>query len=174
VLPVSVRAAVLLLLACGVPAFPACDRAPAPQPVELAPRGIEPGRRLPWPALAEPVRDWGFAAGEEEIAIETRGPRGEHSVTVWCAVVGGRLYVATDSSARPKRWVGQLARDPQARVGIRERVYPVRARAVRDQVEWDAVTVAFTNKYAQSIGKYDFPRAGDTSRGRIFELQSHP
>ena len=171
-LPLNGRAGVVLLLACVALAFSACDG--APRPVELAPRGIEPGRRLPWPVVAEPVRDWGFAAGEEEIAIETRGPRGEHSVTVWCAVVGGRLYVATDSSARPKRWVRELEADPRARVGIRERVYPVGARAVRDSVEWGAVTAAFASKYAQSIGKYDFPRAGDMSRGRIFELQSHP
>lgn len=155
--------AVLLL------AVVACAGAEPPE--TLAPRGVTPGRRLPWPEVTEPVKDWAFAAGQEEIAIETRGSKGRSSVTVWCIVHDGKLYVATDGN-RPKRWVRQIDRDPAARVGIAERAYPVRARAVREQAEWDAVMAAYAKKYGGQLGRYEFPRAGDTSRGRVYELAS--
>jgi len=167
---------VILLLIGAVWILPGCDRhEPATVPgSDLAPRGPEPGRRLPWPEVAEPVRDWSFASDEEEIAIETNGMGGQHSVTVWCVVLEGRLYLATDDSVERKRWVRHLDRDAQARVGIREHTYRVRARPVSEAAEWDAVMAVFARKYGQSIGKYDFPRAGDVSRGRVFELQSRP
>jgi hypothetical protein len=139
---------------------------------DLAPEGVRPGRRLPWPEVAEPVRDWSFAAPEEEIAIEVAVPGGRHSVTVWCVVVDGRIYVATDASDRPKRWVRALDRDPDARLGIRRRSYAVRARRVVDGADWDRVMAAYATKYAAQIGRYDFPKPGDTSRGRIYRLES--
>ena len=165
-------ATTIALLFVWAPAGCGGREAAAPgKPEVAAPRGPEPGRRLPWPEATEPVRDWSFASAEEEIVVETTGPRGAHSVTVWCVVRDGRLYVATDSSVRRKRWVQDLEREPDARVGIRDKTYGVRARAVGEAGEWDAVMNAFASKYGQSIGKYDFPRAGDMSRGRVFELQ---
>ncbi|MGH7343135.1 MAG: nitroreductase/quinone reductase family protein [Candidatus Rokuibacteriota bacterium] len=159
--------ATLVLLAVVAPGV-ACGGADRPE--VLGPRGDTPGRRLPWPEATTPVGDWSFAAGEQEVALETRSRRGRSSVTVWSVVVGGKLYVATDDGRERKRWVTQIERDPEARIGIRERTYPVRARSVRAPEEWDAVMQAFGKKYGSQIAKYDFPRAGDTSRGRVFEL----
>jgi hypothetical protein len=139
---------------------------------DRAPEGVRPGRRLPWPEAARAVEHWGFAAKEEEIALETAGRRGPLSVTVWSVVIDGRLYVATDSSTKPKLWVQRIDRRPEARVGIRGTTYPVRARRVVDQAEWDTVATAYRVKYAGQIGKYDFPAAGDTRRGRIYRLES--
>lgn len=149
-----------------------CQAADAPD-APLAPKGVTPGRRLPWPEETKPVGDWSFAAGEQEIAIETRGANGRSSVTVWCVVVDGKLYVATDSRSR-KRWVAQIERNPSARVGIAGRTYPVRARRVQKPEEWDAVMAAYGRKYAGQIARYDFPKAGDMASGRVFELASAP
>jgi hypothetical protein len=159
----------LLAVAMAAAGCQAADYPDAP----LAPKGVTPGRRLPWPEEAKPVTDWSFASGEQEIAIETRGTKGRSSVTVWCVVVDRKLYVATDSRSR-KRWVAQIEASPSARVGIAGRTYPVRARRVQKPDEWDAVMAAYGRKYAGQIARYDFPKAGDTSSGRVFELLSAP
>jgi hypothetical protein len=164
--------ATLLLLALATPGS-ACGGG-GERPEVLAPQGVTPGRRLPWPEATRPGGDWSFAAGEPEIALETKGRRGRYSVTVWSVVVGGKLYVATDDGKERKRWVTEIDRDPEARVGIREHTYPVRARPVRELEGWNAVMRAFGEKYRTQIAKYDFPRVGDTSRGRVFELVSRP
>lgn len=155
------RVATLFLLAAV-----AC--AGAEQDDVLAPRGVTPGRRLPWPEAT--ARDWAFAADVQEIALETRGPRGPRSVTVWCVVVDGALYVATDDGRERKRWVRDLDRDPAARVGILERTYRVRAERVGAGETWVAVVAAYRRKYGSEIAKYDFPRAGDPASGRIYRL----
>jgi len=144
-----------------------CER-----PDVLAPRGVTPGLRLPWEEVSTPVTDWSFAAGENEIALETRAPWGRHSVTVWCVVVDRDLYIATDKSGVSKRWVRHLDRDSHARVGINKRVYPVRARRVLNRERWDAVLVAYREKYGAQFYNYDFPKPGEMSRGRIYRLES--
>jgi hypothetical protein len=136
-----------------------------------APRGVVPGTRLAWEEVATPVRDWSFASGEDEVALETVTAGGHHSVTVWCVVVGGRLYVATDNR-RAKRWVRLLDATPRARIGIRQRAYPVEAHRVQDRPAWDAVVAAYAKKYGAQLTRHDFPRAGDLGHGRIFELRS--
>jgi len=137
-----------------------------------APQGVTAGLRLPWKEVSEKISDWSFASDEEEIALETSAPQGRHSVTVWCVVVDRNLYVATDGSKVVKRWVQQLDRDPNARVGIRQRTYPVRVRRVLVPEQWDAVLAAYARKYGARFHQYDFPKVGDTSRGRIYELES--
>ena len=162
--------AIALALLLAATACQATD----PPDTPLAPQGVTPGRRLPWPEETKPVTDWSFADREQEIAIETRNPKGgRSSVTVWCVVLDKKLYLATDKRSR-KRWVTQIERDPSARVGIASRTYPVRARRVQKAEEWDAVMAAFGRKYAGQIQKYDFPKAGDTATGRVFELVSAP
>jgi hypothetical protein len=165
------RAAAALFLALMI--APGCDAAERPAAGDvLAPNGDIPGRRLPWPEASKPVTDWSFAAGEEEIALETVGRRGRRSVTVWSIVDDGKLYVATDDGRERKSWVAQIDRDPSARVGIRKLTYPVRARPVREQAEFDRVMAAFAKKYGSKLAKYDFPKAGDMKSGRVFELAS--
>ena len=162
----SAGRAAATLLACALTLVVSCGGD------DGAPRAHRPGRRLPWPEVTEPVRDWSFATAIPEIALETRSGADWHSVTLWCVVVDGHLYVATDSSSRPKRWVQLLNRDPEARVGIGGRVYRVRASAVTDSFTWDAVTAAYARKYGDAVRRYDFPRAGNVSAGHVFRLAS--
>lgn len=133
-----------------------------------APAGVKPGLRLPWPEVAEPVRDWEFARDVDEVSLETRDGTAHRSVTLWCAVVDKRLFIATGST--PKTWVRLLERNRNARVGIAGRSYPVRAKPIRQTDLWNAVVGAYERKYPKKYEEYGFPRRGDPKSGRIYEL----
>jgi hypothetical protein len=139
-----------------------------------APQDTRPGWRLPYPEVEEPVADWGFAAGVEEVALETSAPWGWHSVTVWCGVLDGRLFVATDDAGEAKRWVSGLEAQARLRIGIEGRTYPVLSRRISDPALWDGVVGAFRRKYGERYERYDFPKPGDLASGRIYELVSQP
>lgn len=144
----------------------ACDR------IGIAPENVRSGWRLPFEEGSDPVTDWGFAAGSPEIALEVDAPWGWHSVTIWCVVLGGRLYIATDDGRERKRWVRGLDSDRKARVGIGGRAYAVQAHRVVELALWNRVIAAFRDKYGADYEKYDFPEPDDLSTGRIYELRS--
>lgn len=139
-------------------------------PCGRAPDGTRPGWRLPAAEVDAAVEDWSFTTAVEEIFLETGAPWGWHSVTIWCVAVDGRLFIATDSR-REKRWVQELAGRSDVRIGIDGRVYPVRAREVRERELWNAVVGAYARKYPE-LESYDFPVRDDVSSGHIFELSS--
>ena len=58
-----------------------------------------------------------------------------------------------------------------ARIGIGGRVYPVRARKVREPELWNAIVEAYASKYPE-LARYDFPVRDDVSSGHVFELSS--
>ena len=133
-----------------------------------APAGIKPGLRLPWPEVTTPIRDWEFARDVEEVSLETRDGAGYRSVTLWCAVLGKRLFIATGT--KPKTWIRLLERNREARVGIDGRTYPVRAKPIRDTELWNQVVETYERKYPKRYQEYGFPRRGDLKSGRIYEL----
>lgn len=120
----------------------------------------------------EPADDWSFVAPVREINLETRGDGKVHVVTLWCVVLGSDLYVATDDSRERKRWVSDLRRNADAEVRIAGQTRAVRAEPVTDAVRWRAVMEAYAKKYADEIGRYDFPKPEDRASGAIFLL--HP
>ncbi len=62
--------------------------------VGCQPADERPGLWLSSELGAEPVRDWSFSDAVEEISVETRTWYGiPHSVTIWGATQGGRLYL---------------------------------------------------------------------------------
>jgi hypothetical protein len=140
-------------------------------PCERAPDGTRPGWRLPGADVAEPVPDWSFSDAVGEVAFETQAPWGRHSVTIWCATLNGRLFIATDSR-KEKRWVKGLESNPDARIAIDGRVYPVRAERVEDPEVWASVVDAYARKYRDQLGNYAFPVRDDVGSGHIFELRS--
>jgi hypothetical protein len=118
--------------------------------------------------------DWSFAAPVREITLETESGGKPHVVTLWCVVVEKDLYVATDDARERKRWVRNLRRNPAARVGIAGKTYAVRAESVREAARWRAVMAAYAKKYADEIGRYDFPQPDDHASGAIFLLRLRP
>jgi hypothetical protein len=78
------------------------------------------GLELTGEVVNEPVTDWSFARDEPEIALETR-PAWPHSVTIWCFVHEGKLYVAGSDT---RAWTSFASGDPRVRVKIGDKVYP--------------------------------------------------
>jgi hypothetical protein len=89
------------------------------------PEDERPGLWLTGEPAEVPVDDWHFTADVEEIFIETRPWYGiRHSTTIWCAELDGRLYIGSyDDDV--KRWEDNVARNPEARLGIEGKLYDV-------------------------------------------------
>ena len=89
------------------------------------------GRQLTGEVVSEPVSDWSFAKDVQLVAIETR-PAAPYSVTTWCFVHEGKLYIPA-SAASTKAWTHFAAADPRVRVKIGDKIYPGVATRVTDE-----------------------------------------
>lgn len=112
----------------------------------LAPRDQRPGFHLSGEAAPVPA-DWSFSDQHRQIAVEVRTPYLiRHSVTIWCASLEGRLYLAA-RAPETKNWPGWVDRDPRVRLGIGERVYDVRLVPLDDPDEIAKIRRAYAAKY---------------------------
>lgn len=117
--------------------------------VGLAPRDRRAGLWLPGELVTTPVDDWSFTDAFPEIHLQTRTryliP---HSVTVQCAQVEGRLYIASFHMGGPRRrWNQNVQRDPRVRLGIGNRLYDRTAIPLTDPTDIDTVFRAYAAKY---------------------------
>lgn len=120
----------------------------------LPPSGERPGLWLSGEVDRQPVGDWSFTDGIEEIQIETRTRYGlPHSVTIWCVAIEGALYVGASSPDFPKErfWVRNVRRDPDVRLRIDGRIYERRLELVEDPARTDFVDRAFGRKYHYDV-----------------------
>ena len=102
---------------------------------------------LTGPVHEAPVSDWSFSDAHREIFVETRTPYFvPHSVTIVCATHGDELYVGA-RNPQGKRWVENVARDPEVRLEIDGRLYERRLERVEDAEEIEAVYGAYAAKY---------------------------
>lgn len=69
-------------------------------------------------------------------------------MTIVCASHDGRLYVGA-RNPQGKRWVENVARDPEVRLEIGGRIYERRLERLEDADEREAVYRAFAAKYGQ-------------------------
>ena len=133
VLGVIFACVVLLLLALSVTGFEPHDRTP--------------GLWLKGDLVTAPVADWSFTDKIPEIKIQTESPfLLPHSVTIWCAVYNGNLYV---TSYRGREWVENIIREPRVRLKIADKVFDRNLSMVDDPVEKAAVLQAKGRKYPQ-------------------------
>jgi hypothetical protein len=88
------------------------------------------GRQLTGEIVSEPVSDWSFAKDEATVAIETRSGA-PYSVTTWCFVHEGKLYIPA-SAGSTKTWTHFAAADPRVRVKIGNQIYPGIATRITD------------------------------------------
>ena len=85
----------------------------------------------PFFGSAEPTPDdWSFTDGHPLIAVETRGERYRHTVTILCVSDGGRLYLMARHAPR-KKWIQNMLRDPRIRLEIGGELSEARATRVR-------------------------------------------
>jgi hypothetical protein len=117
----------------------------------MDPKDRRPGLRLSGEIVTEAVDDWSFTDRHREIFVETRTwYRVPHSVTIVCGSLDGRLYVGA-RRPREKRWVAHVARDPNVRLEIEDRIYERRLERVEDPEEYEAVYRAYARKYQREI-----------------------
>jgi hypothetical protein len=118
----------------------------------VMPNDERPGLRLPGEVVPSRVDDWSFTEDSGEIFIETATWYGiPHSVTAWCLTVGDDLYVSADY-ADEKRWVANVARNPNVRLWIKGKVYEQMLERVTDP----EIIAAIDNGWAR---KYDYDEA---------------
>ncbi len=113
----------------------------------IDPSDERPGLGLSGEVHRQGVEDWSFTSGAHEIFIETVTSYWiPHSVTAWCVTVGNELYVAADD-ADEKRWVANVARDPNVRLKINDKVYEQKLVPITDATTIAAIDSGFVRKY---------------------------
>lgn len=106
-----------------------------------------PGLWLNGERVTTPVTDWSFTNKIKLIQIQTQTPfLLPHSVTIWCAVYNGNLYV---TSYRGRLWVEDILRDPHVRLKIADQLFDRILSVVSDPVEKAAVLQAKGKKYPE-------------------------
>ncbi len=111
------------------------------------PSDERPGLGLSGEVHRQGVEDWAFTSDAHEIFIETVTSYWiPHSVTAWCVTVGNELYVAADD-ADEKRWVSNVARDPNVRLKIGDKVYEQKLVPVTDATTIASIDSGFVRKY---------------------------
>ena len=117
------------------------------------PRDAQPGLWLSGEQAGALPTDWAFTDEHTEIAVEVATPYLlSHSVTIWCAQVGGTLYIGA-SVPDDKNWPGWVADDPNVRLKIGDDIYVVRLDQISDETEIAAVQQAYMQKYdVESVG----------------------
>ena len=113
----------------------------------IDPSDERPGLGLSGEVHQQGVEDWSFTSDAYEIFIETVTSYWiPHSVTAWCVTVGNDLYVAADD-ADEKIWVANVARDPNVRLKIGDKVYEQKLVPVRDAATIASIDSGFARKY---------------------------
>jgi hypothetical protein len=113
----------------------------------IEPSDARPGLGLRGEVHQQPVEDWAFTADAKEIFIETVTAYWiPHSVTAWCVTVGDDLYVAADDADK-KRWVANVAQNPNVRLKIKDKVYEQKLVPVTDEALIASIDSGFVLKY---------------------------
>jgi hypothetical protein len=113
----------------------------------IDPSDERPGLGLSGEVHQQEVEDWSFTSDTDEIFIETVTAYWiSHSVTAWCVTVGNELYVAADD-ADEKSWVANVARDPNVRLKIEDKVYEQKLVPVTDAATIASIDSGFARKY---------------------------
>ncbi|MBW1843133.1 MAG: DUF2255 family protein [Deltaproteobacteria bacterium] len=111
------------------------------------PSDERPGFGLSGEVNQQPVQDWSFTSDIKEIFIETTTSYSiPHSVTAWCVTIGDELYVAADDADK-KSWVANVARDPNVRLKIGEKIYEQKLVPTTDAATQARIDSGFAQKY---------------------------
>ncbi len=141
------------------------------------PIGPLPGGPLLGELVREPVRDWSFTDAHGEIQVQTRIGILPYSVTTWSLSHQGRLYVPARNGGA-KRWVQRVLSDPEARIRIAGKVYPVRFELVTGSEETRPLARVMLAKYLGVEADEARPLSGPTPEGQpraevwIFRVES--
>jgi hypothetical protein len=118
----------------------------------MDPKDRRPGLGLSGEVVNEPISDWSFANGFQEIYLETRTwYQIPHSVTTVCAGIGEKLYVPSiyygGGEWPDKYWNSNVSSDPRVRLEMNGKIYERKAVVVEDPTEFQAALRALAAKY---------------------------
>jgi hypothetical protein len=134
---------VLLLLATRVTGFEPKDCPPFNRSLSCK----LPGLWLKGEVVTTPVTDWSFTDKIQQIKIQTQTPYLlPLSVTIWCAVYNGDLYVSSNPG---KQWNEDIIRNPHVRLKIGDKLYDRTLLLITDPAEKTAVLQVKGKKYPQ-------------------------
>lgn len=134
---------VLLLLAARIFGFEPKDCPPFNRSLSCK----LPGLWLKGEVVTTPVTDWSFTDKIQQIKIQTKTPYMlPLSVTIWCGVYNGNLYVTSNPG---KLWNEDIMRDPRVRLKIGNQVFDRTLAIVNDPAEKAAVLEVKEKKYPQ-------------------------
>ena len=121
----------------------------------IVPSDERPGLRLPGEVHPQAVESWAFTEESGEIFIETVTSYWiPHSVTAWCVTVGNELYVYAEYADK-KRWVANVARNPNVRLKINGKVYEQKLVPVTDATTIASIDSGFARKYEYEEEEFD-------------------
>jgi len=113
----------------------------------IEPNEARTGFGLPGEVHQGAVEDWAFSEDAKLVYIETATRYWiPHSVTVWCVTVDDELYVSADYPEK-KSWVANVARNPNIRLKIGDKVYEQKLVAVEDAATIASIDRGFVRKY---------------------------
>lgn len=105
------------------------------------PYGTIPGKRLIGEEVTEPIDDWSFAKEYRRVNVEVR-PSDPYSVNAGYFVDNGTLYISSAKS----RWAQYLLEDPNMRIRVGDKLYPVTATRMED-ADLERAQNAYATKY---------------------------
>jgi hypothetical protein len=118
------------------------------------PNGPTPGQWLRGNVVESLPQDWAFTDGYQEVFVEVATPYFiPHSVTIWCAQVDGKLFIAA-RDPESKNWPGWVDSNRDVRLKIADKLYDVAAADLSDEETLAAVRSAYAEKY-------DLPQPAD-------------
>ena len=113
----------------------------------IEPSDQRPGFGVSGEVAQQPIQDWSFTSGAKEIFIETATPYFiPHSVTIWCVTLDNQLYIGA-WEADTKRWVANVARDPNVRLKIGDEVYEQKLEPIADAATIARLNAGYASKY---------------------------
>jgi hypothetical protein len=105
-----------------------------------------PGLWLKGERVTTPVTDWSFTDQIPQIKIQTQTPfLLPHSVTIWCAVYNGNLYISSNPG---KLWNDDILRNPHVRLKIGDQLFDRTLTVVDDPAVKEGVLLAKEKKYS--------------------------
>ena len=119
-----------------------------------------PGKRLRGEEVARPIDDWSFVQQYRRVTVEVR-PSNPYSVNAGYFLLEKDLYISSEHS----RWAQLLREDPDIRIRLGEKLYPVRATQVEDPLHLEKVYQGYTGKYANRTLE-------EAARRWFFQLES--
>jgi hypothetical protein len=136
----------------------------------IDPSDERPGFGLSGEVAKQPVLDWSFASDAKEIFIETATPYFiPHSVTIWCVTVDNQLYVGA-WEPDTKRWVANVARDPNVRLKIGDQIYAQKLEPITDAATIAKLDQEYARKYEyDEEDEEDADEAASSAHWRVVE-----